>query len=116
MRTPWLIQVDPGQTIDMWLLDFGALGRHTGSLYVTCQQMLGHIIERQVGSNFTICGDSKRKKHIYSSKTNIIELVFLSDVIQDDMAGFIIQYSGKCFSSVDDYTNNHIFFDKMFYI
>ena len=94
-RAPWIIEVPPGQTIDMWLLDFGALGRHESTLGLGCQQTLGYIVERNLGSNFTICGDHERRKKLYTSKTNKVELRLLIQVSGEDAQSFLIQFSGK---------------------
>ena len=101
-RAPWILQVASGQRLELWLLDFGALRRHNNALYVTCQQILGHIIERDIGSNITICADNERKKHLYISKTNALELVFSSDVLRTGTAGFMIQYSSKYLNVISD--------------
>ena len=95
-RAPWIIEVPPGQTIDMWLLDFGALGRHESTLGLGCQQTLGYIVERNLGSNFTICGDHERRKKLYTSKTNKVELNLLSKLNADDSPIVLVQYTGKC--------------------
>ena len=93
-RAPWIIEVPPGQTIDLWLLDFGALGRHESTLGLGCQQTLGYIVERNLGSNFTICGNHERRKKLYTSKTNKVELNLLSKQTNDE-ATFLIQYAGN---------------------
>ena len=88
VRAPWIIEVPPGQTIDMWLLDFGALGRRGSTLGLGCQQTLGFIVERNLGSNFTICGDNHRQKELYSSKTNKIEIT----LHYQDVPVFMVKY------------------------
>jgi hypothetical protein len=98
-RAPWIIEVPPGQTVDMWLLDFGALGRHKSTLGLGCQQTLGFIVERNLGSNFTICGDSQRRKHLYTSKTNRIELNLITRHGDENMPGFLLQYIGGLFNT-----------------
>ena len=89
LRTPWLFQLSAGQRLKFRLVDFGALSRQENSLGLSCQEQLGFIVERNLGSNFTICGDRERERDIYNSKTNIVELSLISS------QGFIIKYNGK---------------------
>ncbi|KAK2156097.1 hypothetical protein LSH36_222g04007 [Paralvinella palmiformis] len=86
-RTPWLFQLSAGQRLKFRLVDFGALSRQENSLGLSCQEQLGFIVERNLGSNFTICGDRERERDIYNSKTNIVELSLISS------QGFIIKYN-----------------------
>ncbi|KAK2139459.1 hypothetical protein LSH36_1776g00006 [Paralvinella palmiformis] len=77
-RAPWVIEAQSGQTIDLWLIDFGALDREEQSLYTSCHQLYGFIIERDLGVNLTMCGGTERKRHLYKSKTNKVEVHMLS--------------------------------------
>jgi len=93
-KVPLVMNALQGQTINLWLLDFGALSRRSSKLHLACQQTLGYIIERNLGSNVTICGDSEREKPIYSSKTNNLELVLIARSNVDNNPRYLIRYSG----------------------
>ncbi|KAK2139460.1 hypothetical protein LSH36_1776g00007 [Paralvinella palmiformis] len=90
--SPWIIDVSSGQTVDIKLLDFGALSRHISTLTLGCPHIVGFIVERSLGSNFTICGDNQREKHIYSSKTNKLEIVLLSQYEDDTSSSYLIYF------------------------
>ena len=90
-KAPWLIEAQSGQTIDLWLIDFGALDREEQSLYTSCHQLYGFIIERDLGVNLTMCGGTERKKQLYKSKTNKVEVHVLSQ--QKDTSRYFVQYT-----------------------
>ena len=90
-RAPWVIEAQSGQTIDLWLIDFGALDREEQSLYTSCHQLYGFIIERDLGVNLTMCGGTERKRHLYKSKTNKVEVHMLSQL--KDNFRYLVQYT-----------------------
>ncbi len=47
--------------------------------------------EISIARRVTICGGSKREKHIYTSSTNKVEI----RVVGSDRDNFLIKYSGK---------------------
>ena len=47
--------------------------------------------EISISGRVTICGGSKREKHIYTSSTNRVEI----RVVGSDRDSFLIKYSGK---------------------
>ena len=90
-RSPWIISANPGQTIQLDLIDFAA-NSQTSNL-VSCRYVYGFILERALGINHTICGGRHREGALYTSKTNSVEVQILhSDKRQE--AKFLINYSG----------------------
>lgn len=86
LRSPWIVSVSPGQIIDFWLLDFASLD---GSLGVSCQQSLGYISESNLGTNMTICRNQERKKQLYTSKTNNVQVQIAAG---RESSRFLIQF------------------------
>ena len=90
-RSPWIISANPGQTIQLDLIDFAASSQ-TSNL-VSCRSVYGFILERALGINHTICGGRHREGALYTSKTNSIEVQILT---REKRGGdnFLIKYSG----------------------
>ena len=87
-RSPWIISADPGQTIQLDLIDFAA-NSQTSNL-VSCRSVYGFILERALGINHTICGGRHREGQLYTSKTNSVEINFLKRREEQ----FLVKYSG----------------------
>jgi len=98
--TPWKISADPGQIIQLELIDFS--GNEHNSNLVSCHSVYGFVLERSLGINHTICAESRRQTALYTSKTNLVEIQFL----KSDKRGegeFIVKYQGTTW-----YKNNII--------
>ena len=93
-RSPWLISASPGQIIKIDMIDF-AVSRQDYNL-ISCGSVYGFIIENSLGINHTICGGRSRKRALYTSKTNSVEIYFLRNE-RRKQAHFILSYSGKMF-------------------
>jgi len=91
-RSPWIVSVNPGQTIQIDLIDFAVNQQDHG--YVSCASVYGFIIERSLGINYTICGGQVREKMLYTSKTNVVEIYLLSSEKRNGKT-FLLKYSGK---------------------
>ena len=90
--SPWIISANPGQTIQLDLIDFAA-NSQTSNL-VSCRSVYGFILERALGINHTICGGRHREGALYTSKTNSIDVQILQKEKRNG-AQFIINYSGN---------------------
>ena len=91
-RSPWRISANPGQTIELELIDF-SVKSHQYSL-MSCRNIYGFIIERSLGINHTICGGNTRQMSLYQSKTNSIEVYIRPKTVRQG-ASFLIKYSSK---------------------
>ena len=91
-RSPWIISANPGQTIQLDLVDFAA-NSQTSNL-VSCRSVYGFILERALGINHTICGGRYREGALYTSKTNSVEIHIMT---RDKRNGdnFLIKYHGN---------------------
>lgn len=95
--TPWLIQVSPGQKINITLLDF-ATYEYQKDLYSSNPvQKPCHayaiLKERDVDKTFTICGGAERIRNIYVTETNNIEIRLFSRKHTSESPQFLIKYS-----------------------
>ena len=90
--SPWIISANPGQTIQLDLIDFAASSQ-TSNL-VSCRSVYGFILERALGINHTICGGRHREGALYTSKTNSIEINILKRGKRGE-SQFVIEYKGK---------------------
>lgn len=99
---PWAIQVLPGQTINLTLIDFGVWGRHassatdmgSGSRSLYCHKY-AVIHEGDPVQETTVCASSLRTKNIYMSKSNKIEIILPRPVGDQPVPKFLIHYEGR---------------------
>ena len=89
--SPWIISANPGQTIQLDLVDF-ATNSQTSNL-VSCRSVYGFILERALGINHTICGRRHREGALYTSKTNSVEINLSSRNTRGE-AHFLVKYEG----------------------
>ena len=94
---PWVIQVNPGQKVNVTLVDFSMITEPGTS---ACK-VFAVIKERTIGRvrNITSC-TTTRERSIYMSVTNVIEigLVTVMDPMDRlDSPMFMIKYEGICF-------------------
>ncbi|KAK2161058.1 hypothetical protein LSH36_122g09058 [Paralvinella palmiformis] len=75
--SPWIISANPGQTIELELIDFSA--NEDNSKIISCRVIYGFILERALGINHTICAGSSRQTALYTSKTNSVEIRMIKD-------------------------------------
>ena len=59
-KSPWIISANPGQTINIDMIDFAA--DEENSVLISCSFVYGFILEKSLAINYTICGGSTRKK------------------------------------------------------
>ena len=98
---PWVIEVSPGQRINVTLWDFSIAYRNTSHnvrhrpeypLY--CHEY-AMIKETEVPRTTTICGISERVKSVYTSTSNKIEIHIVSRKSGRNGEHFLLKYEGK---------------------
>ena len=98
---PWVIQGKPGQQIEVSLIDFywdDKIGDNKNN-QDTCAIEYGYIVDGETSNMATICGGSKRTKHLQVSAGDMIQVVIKHDIV--DEYRFILEYSGWCqFSAI----------------
>ena len=91
-NSPWIISAQPGQTINISIVDFGA--ETDSSNLISCPVVYGYIRERALGINYTICNGRHRERALYSSKTNAVE-VAIAPRNRRANKNFVLKYVGK---------------------
>lgn len=96
---PWVIEVLPGQKVNISLLDFGWQSRSgmdmsTDSLQI-CQKY-AVIREMSQTKSHTVCGSAKRETHIYTSQTHELEIYLSPKASPDGHTNhFLLKYEGN---------------------
>ena len=76
-NTPWIIQVEPGQRINLTLWDFDVQKDTVPILYV-CHHRYATVSERALNRSMSICGGIARETHVYLSMLNSLEVSLLT--------------------------------------
>ncbi len=94
-QSPWVIEGAPGQRIDLSMVNFGWTASSNNQSTGGACQLFGHIIERSLNINRSLCGGSTRESHLYTSMSNVIEIHVLSVALRHAKSNFLLKYSGK---------------------
>ena len=88
-RNPWIISANPGQTIQLELIDFSTNSKNSN--LISCHSIYGFILEMALGINHTICGGHHREMALYTSKTNSIQVQLIKRE-RDNSGEFLLKY------------------------
>ena len=91
-NSPWIISAQPGQTINISIIDFGTNTK--SSNLVSCPVVYGYIRETALGINHTICQGRHRERALYSSKTNVVAVQIRTRNARGDN-NFVLKYIGN---------------------
>ncbi len=94
-QSPWVIEGAPGQRIDLSVVNFGWTASSNNQSTAGACQLFGHIIERSLNINRSLCGGSTRESHLYTSMSNVIEIHVLPTRSRLTKANFLLKYTGK---------------------
>ncbi len=94
-QSPWVIEGAPGQRIDISMVNFGWTASNNNHSTGGACQLFGHIIERSLNINRSLCGGSTRESHLYTSMSNVIEIQVLPSRLRQSKANFLLKYTGK---------------------
>ncbi len=88
LTSPWSIKMATGQRVSIRFTDFGWSG-NSGDTRCT---PYAYIVEKSVGVNQTICGDSERERHVYTSTSDHV----LIQIVPQDLRGaqFMLWFDG----------------------
>ena len=96
---PWVIEVLPGQKVNITLLDFGWQSRSgTDSSVDSLQicQKYAEIREMSKTKSVTVCGSARRESHIFTSTTHELEVYLSPKASLDGHTNhFLIKYEGR---------------------
>ena len=93
-RVPWIIKAKPGQVIEVTMMDFGvASNKHLNGH--DCPVLYGYIVDKAADVNKTICGSDERQQHVYTSRSNVIQIVILPTHSRRGDSRFLLHYQSK---------------------
>lgn len=98
---PWLIQVLPGQTINLTLFDFAVSQQPQSAAHQSpsmpssssdrCPRLM-IIKERANPKDTPVCGGKTRHRHLYMSVSHYLELHVLNDEVGNSRGQFLVYY------------------------
>ena len=94
---PWLIEVSPGQRVNISLFDFGVHRREkeaTGHQAIFCHKY-ALIKETNLAQDTPICAGRERERNVYVSKGNRVEVVLVRPDSGQEGGQFLLKYEGK---------------------
>ena len=95
-NSPWILTSQPGQLIEMSLLDFAwdnASIVEDSEASRDCLKNYGYILDIESDGVINICGGSYRNKHLYTSHSNNVQVVFNQQALEK--SNFILAYQGN---------------------
>lgn len=100
---PWIITVDPGQHINVTLIDFSliqpfgpndVMGAEEAKLQTFCHKY-AEIRERPNTRETVVCGGESRNKNIFVSSSNKLEIRLQRYASPKKSAYFLLKFEGK---------------------
>ncbi len=94
-RCPWEIQVQAGQNINLTLYDFDDHRQgHGGFYYPESCFRYGVIKEKAAQRDTPLCANGERRKIVYTSLTNSIQIHVVSQEVLANRGHFLLYYEG----------------------
>ncbi len=99
-QSPWILNAQPGQRINLTLIDFSTLSPGNGSVsprYKDNQfcRVLFTVKDEATSRSVNVCGGDSRKKHGHLSLGHQVEIRILGGQNQENQVYFLIQFDGK---------------------
>ncbi|KAK2147095.1 hypothetical protein LSH36_570g03021 [Paralvinella palmiformis] len=106
---PWLIEVQPGQKINITLYDFSDKSKPITNTWIpnTCNRF-GVIKETAAPTDKPICKGQKRERHLYTSVSNSLEIHVVSPEVLDKAGQFLLYYEAVGCPDYDPPDNTYI--------
>ena len=92
-NSPLIIQSNPGQKINITLIDYNWGGTGFDIQRKRCQQLYGHIVSYDTSDILEICGGSTRVKHVHTASSHMIQIAFDESALQHYT--FLLKIQGK---------------------
>ena len=92
VKCPWRIEVSPGQTINITLMDF-AMEQRGSESDERCYRY-AVIKEKSHMKDAAVCGGKGRTQFIYHSVGNILEIHIVSTEVFSKLGQFVLKYEG----------------------
>ena len=90
--TPYVLEGKSGQKLNISLLDFSWKDNETDDPSQCASY--GYILDTESDDVTTICGNTRRQKHIYISAGHSVQILLESSQLEDNK--FIIGFKGIC--------------------
>lgn len=114
---PWFIEVEPGQHVNIYLLDFTLSNRYKTessawdsegrSNLAQAEYCHVYAVVKESGPReFTICAGNVRERLVYTSHTHQVEIHIIHQSASDESIAFMLKYEGECLSSLIDFRSN----------
>ena len=91
---PWLVQGQPGQRINITLLDF-AIGGGSEDVPLDYCRAYAIIRDKQTGRSTTVCGGHARESVVYLSQSNQVEIRIIRTPKRTNIDHFLLRYEGN---------------------
>ena len=94
-NSPWILEADPGQMINITLTDFSWSGNKSvadNEPPGRCPINYGYIFDVENDDIITLCGGGEREKHLYLSASHTVQVVLDSLALQK--YSFLLSYRG----------------------
>ena len=103
-NTPWVIKAQPGQVINLTMLDFSLISLDTPDTPVPNTEeprCIAYAIlrEKAESKTLTVCGGKKAKGHIYESVSDTLDVIILGNPSAEPSKHFLLHYKGMLTTS-----------------
>ena len=98
-RCPWVIKAQPGQRINVTLVDFSQMGPQedasTGAVRPRYCREYAMMRETKTVRSIVVCDGDPPQKHIYISDGHVVEIELEKNDSPDANFRFLLQYEGQ---------------------
>ncbi len=103
VNCPWTIQADPGQRINVTVLNFGhntdqqapRAGSYGPNKMAVCFEV-AEISEPENRKLVTLCGGDSRESSIFLSRSNEVKITLRGKQLLRSVGKFVFKYQGNC--------------------
>ncbi len=96
---PWVIEVLPGQKVNITLLDFAwksRSGSESGTDSLQICQKYAVIREMSQTKSITVCGSNRRESHVFTSESHELEIYLTPKSSSDGHTNhYLLRYEGN---------------------
>lgn len=94
--SPWRIQAEKGQIIELHLLDFSSnINHHTSSGHESNCPVYANIKEEGVSVGQVLCGGKGKERHVYTTVGNSVEVSLPRRSENEGDRRFLIYFLGR---------------------
>ena len=97
-ESPWILKAQPGQQIDITVMDFNWKNNSSIKNAVadkSCSKSLGYILDMESDDVINICGEEGRIEHVYKSEGHSVQIILEPSMLHQHT--FLLKYWGMLF-------------------